>query len=335
MFLNSLQTLNTVKNKNPNTQSLSKELCDSWKNQKNVNPLTKEKISRNGSEYFKLTQECSSLGKLSNSEPEYLADTWNHPHTVDRFNCYDYAFNNRNVYQTKKTQPGEISDRYEPKKNQVHQCNWVEDMVRSDHPDIYPIDFETACRPGYYKIATITDNSGEDQDYHFLRQDPNGLWSHKPGAKPVTRLDAKERIITNPSEADYDYVRYSYNNFCGFSCIPENSSERFKKKKNNVITESQRLQFKQQQQKGGSRKSQSPGRIRNAKSPRKAQKKPKSKSKSSATKKKSTGTGKAKTQVNQNQKKATRVTKATGSPKKRGVKKISPNRKRKSPARKN
>ena len=39
-------------------------------------------------------------------------------------------------------------------------------------------------------------------DFHWLRQDMNGTWSHKPGGTPATNLDNAGAIITDPETAN-------------------------------------------------------------------------------------------------------------------------------------
>ena len=55
---------------------------------------------------------------------------------------------------------------------------------------------------GYYLIALVT---APNVDYHWLRQDANGLWSHKPGDKAATNRDAVGRLITDPRDCNLTY----------------------------------------------------------------------------------------------------------------------------------
>lgn len=58
--------------------------------------------------------------------------------------------------------------------------------------------FITKVPKGHYKIAMLI----ETEDVHWLRQDKDGTWSHKPGwkFKPQNR-DKQGRIIRNPRRA--------------------------------------------------------------------------------------------------------------------------------------
>ena len=66
------------------------------------------------------------------------------------------------------------------------------------------------------------------QDYHFLRQDSDGWWSHKDGGNKVKRFDADGLPIWNPETASRDYrpngSYLNYSDFCGFYCVPRNKS---------------------------------------------------------------------------------------------------------------
>ena len=106
-----------------------------------------------------------------------------------------------------------------------------------DNPALKMCKFESKCPTGMSKIALIVD---ENEDYHFLRQDSNGLWSHKPGARKVTNKDANNRIIYDPALANFNYLsnnngHLNYDIFCSYMCVPRNSYVKLKvggKKKN-------------------------------------------------------------------------------------------------------
>jgi hypothetical protein len=86
----------------------------------------------------------------------------------------------------------------------------------------YPTSFVDRCKKGYRKIAIVVD---EKRDYHYYRQDSNGWWSHKPGARKVTNKDAAGNKIYDPALADYNYKKNSngylnYDTFCSYMCVP-------------------------------------------------------------------------------------------------------------------
>jgi hypothetical protein len=83
-------------------------------------------------------------------------------------------------------------------------------------------DYGSVCPTGTSKIALIID---ESDDYHFIRQDSNGYWSHKPGARKVTKMDAAGHLIWNPKLANYNYTKdgnstLNYDIFCSYFCVP-------------------------------------------------------------------------------------------------------------------
>ena len=214
-------------------------VCELWLKNTLVDPVTKKTIEKNSNVYIDYVRKCHQLGQLSGDESEYIPDKWNHPNVISRFNCYDYSGtgNTLNHYQTNKTQPGEIAGVYDKNKKQVHHCNWLLEKLKQDHPKSYAADFQPACKAGYYKIASTVANSSDNgkQDYHFLRQDANGLWSHKPGAQAVSQLDALQNPIVDPKKANLNYLNYQYKTFCGYTCMPKDSYKNFAKKKDGVL----------------------------------------------------------------------------------------------------
>ena len=66
---------------------------------------------------------------------------------------------------------------------------------------------------GYYKVALFRRPDGGEYspDYHWLRQDSNGLWSHKLGVLEATDRWKGEEIVV-PDSIDFD----EYNQFLGY-----------------------------------------------------------------------------------------------------------------------
>ena len=60
-------------------------------------------------------------------------------------------------------------------------------------------------------MALVVSNS----DYHWYRQDADGLWSHKRGTTPVKRTDESGELIIDPMIADRD----DYSTFVGFFAV--------------------------------------------------------------------------------------------------------------------
>ena len=67
------------------------------------------------------------------------------------------------------------------------------------------------CPAGTYKVALVASNN----DYHWYRQDADGLWSHKRGLNPVERTDYSGNLIIDPYIAD----RGEYTEFLGYYAV--------------------------------------------------------------------------------------------------------------------
>ena len=51
-----------------------------------------------------------------------------------------------------------------------------------------------ACPTGMYKVALVMAEHG---DYHWVRQDKDGFWSHKNGDDPASEVDDANNLIYN------------------------------------------------------------------------------------------------------------------------------------------
>ena len=160
-----------------------------------------------------------NLSPLSGSEPDYEPDKWNKNHRIkDTHNCYAYALNQRVSNRDGKPQPGYFAH-YGPITNSdYNNCNKFYERLHKDNPSMYLTSFDKKCRKGFYKSFIVVANKGEDTDYHFYRQDSNGLWSHKPGRTDVTNLDASGKLIYNPYLANRKYPHFNYSKPCFFFC---------------------------------------------------------------------------------------------------------------------
>jgi hypothetical protein len=88
----------------------------------------------------------------------------------------------------------------------------------SDIPDFLGETSRYATCPAHtYKIALVMD---PDDDYHFLRQDRGGTWSHKPGTGEATDKDFSGNIIIDPEFANLRSSAYNYSKFCNYFCVP-------------------------------------------------------------------------------------------------------------------
>jgi len=120
-------------------------------------------------------------------------------------------------------QPGYASGHgYFPEKHNK-ACIDMVSRLWGDNPDVKVTRFEKKCPYNTSKIALIVDPR---RDYHFVRQDSEGTWSHKPGAMDVTTLDASGRPIIRPDRALFLYKNKKdplmYTKMCGYYCVPRN-----------------------------------------------------------------------------------------------------------------
>ena len=76
-----------------------------------------------------------------------------------------------------------------------------------------PIGRYETCPPGTYKVALVAAPS--ISDYHWYRQDADGLWSHKRGTTAVKRTDESGKLIIDPMTAD----RANYSIFVGYFAV--------------------------------------------------------------------------------------------------------------------
>ena len=175
------------------------------------------------------------MSPISGSEPERNDDAWSNDDALrESHNCLAYAMNAVNdtmVEKCKTTegcsvsfpQPGYAAGFSGFKRTKDKGCIDMVLRMWGDNPKVKATTFYKKCPVGTSKIALIVDPK---RDYHYLRQDPDGYWSHKPGAMKVTSLDASGRPIIRPDRALFIY-KYrdeplTYTKFCGYYCVPRN-----------------------------------------------------------------------------------------------------------------
>lgn len=125
-------------------------------------------------------------------------------------------------------QPGALhGDRYALNTEERRTCAVVEKLMKADVPQIQKTTFDAVSPKGMSKIALVVDKG---EDYHFYRQDADGMWSHKDGSNKVKRYDALKRPIFNPETASRDYTPQgsdlNYEDFCGFYSVPRTTTVR-------------------------------------------------------------------------------------------------------------
>lgn len=141
--------------------------------------------------------------------------------------CYSYG-NNRKLSQT--TRPGrgggkELPPAYNSKKSGSGYGGT--DLINALKADgLLDNKKTTPCTAQSWKIAWMyklksTSNSKSGIDYHFVRMDRNGLWSHKPGQLDVINTDDNGNLILDP-KLSFDQGGFkAYNRFGGFICTDD------------------------------------------------------------------------------------------------------------------
>lgn len=148
------------------------------------------------------------------SHPRWEPGRWNDNGEIQfSTNCYAYACNDPIRHDILgKPQPGQIAGKTVGMNDMEHSA--VRYLVMRD--DLFRnhmrmqrlvplVRLRGEAVPecvvnvrGYYLIALVT---APGADYHWLRQDNDGMWSHKPGWGEATNLDSDDNPIYDPRDA--------------------------------------------------------------------------------------------------------------------------------------
>ena len=180
---------------------------------------------------------CPIKSPLSGYEPKYEPHLYNGKATMQNtHNCFAYAFDVREKLSKDKCnenecavpfhQPGRRSGY--PRWHEIpdKRCPDVVSRIKADVPGVKLTNFTRRCPPRTSKIALVID---PNEDYHFYRQDSNGMWSHKPGGTKVTNKDTLGQPIYNPELASRDNGRLNYEKFCAYMCVPRRKTAKLKR----------------------------------------------------------------------------------------------------------
>lgn len=157
------------------------------------------------------------------------------PYLRESHNCYSYLLNlksqeaqelcqkeYKNLNYCRRSQPGYAAG-FSPLYKKDLNCPEVMKRTLADNPNIKRATFTQKCPADTYKGALVVDPGN---DYHYYRQNDDGYWSHKPGYKPSTMIDASGNKITNPELANRNYGRLNYSQFCGHFCVPRQPTQK-------------------------------------------------------------------------------------------------------------
>jgi hypothetical protein len=159
-------------------------------------------------------------------ELSYTPSVWNGQFTIYG-NCYAYAINNQLVPSTNILWFMQQSGEYAGAAITLPLTESKIFAAVSNDFSEYNTDFNTSltfrrigrydvCPAGTYKVALVVGvYPNGAPDYHWYRQDADGLWSHKPGITEVSRTDKSGKFIIDPMTADRGY----YTQFLGYYAV--------------------------------------------------------------------------------------------------------------------
>lgn len=141
--------------------------------------------------------------------PIYDPSFWNTGKMLENNNCYSYACN-RDMHRMAPGgfgypwRPGLGAGQAVPLKPQPGQLTdqLLDEAARAD--GLVAIDPDRLeCPPGQYPVMMFRNLRGTD--FHFIRRDADGTWSHKIGGSEATNRDSKGNRITEPRTAVLSY----------------------------------------------------------------------------------------------------------------------------------
>jgi hypothetical protein len=162
-----------------------------------------------------------------NSHPVFEPWVWNDNGRIQKStNCYAYACNDPYNHPLCVDPAGVLRDR-PPQPGQLAGRPLAQARDLQAGPERYAVMTDDLCRaklgqerrliplvrllneavpdhvvnvPGYYLIALFT---APGVDYHWVRQDRDGTWSHKPGLEKATPFDWNGELINDPRDARF------------------------------------------------------------------------------------------------------------------------------------
>ncbi|HSB62371.1 MAG TPA: hypothetical protein VLI67_11670 [Vicinamibacteria bacterium] len=165
--------------------------------------------------------------------PKFEREKWNDGDKGGKVknanNCYDYAVDklsgkDYDSPEFRKSRPGRKAGK--PLKRPPFSCKDIQAAIEADR--FRPSTKDAQCPDTCWKVAVmILGDKDKGEDYHFVRRDDEGSWSHKQGEGPAKQTDSKGDPITDPDLADIRYkdpdtkVETKYL-VCGYyCCCPE------------------------------------------------------------------------------------------------------------------
>lgn len=160
---------------------------------------------------------------------------WNDKDAIELANCYAHAMNVNVQTPRARLQPGEIGQVPVDIRQPILQV--ANNLIRAVEQDISTgmgrIVKLRSCTDDdipqgeEYKVAFVVapeaSNANRIFDYHWYRENKNGVWSHKPGLTDATTEDNSKKTINadnKPEQCDRNYNRnLNYSIFCGYYMV--------------------------------------------------------------------------------------------------------------------
>ena len=161
----------------------------------------------------------------SGSELPYEPELWDE-YVEPICNCYSYMLNNQVYPGTNDIwlgqQPGEFAGSASSVLTEqgIYEGVLADDIKykgASSDKLFRRIAENAVCPDGMYKVALV--KVPNSKEYHWLRQDADGFWSHKNGPRPVTREDSLGARISNPREGYFKLDNVLEYTFVGFYAV--------------------------------------------------------------------------------------------------------------------
>ena len=124
-------------------------------------------------------------------------------------NCYDYA---NNQATDTFSQPGLGGGQ----RFSSYDCgNMGAAAIRDGLVRVPNSNDSLAPGAGWY-VALLLGKTGSEMDFHWVKQDASGCWSHKLGMNAITDKDSNGARIYSPETATFEFGANKYDKFCGY-----------------------------------------------------------------------------------------------------------------------
>lgn len=130
-------------------------------------------------------------------------------------NCYCYALN---IFKAAWCQPGAATG-VNIDQNSMSCASLKKALVADGAKEVTAAQaLNTKAPTGHYIAMMFRPQSSCNfarcqPDFHFMRKDSNGMWSHKAGEAPAANKDANGALIKDPKTAK---ISGQYTEFCGY-----------------------------------------------------------------------------------------------------------------------